>query len=511
MDKKVTSLGRKQKAVSKLAANAPAGKTLTMCLASLQGIGTSAIESCTAPGRAGADGMEQSYRNLIDVMPDAIWVLSNDRFKLANTAAADLFGVSSPDGLIGKNIVTFFRKSARPEIEERLRKQNERTLPVPRKEERKLRLKRGDVDVEISVSEFVYGGENAVMVIARDIGLRKRAETLLRQAEERFSKAFHGSPAASSISKFAGTFIDVNRAFLKMFGFRREEVIDHNILELKMHIHPRNRQKLIEKLRREKSISEYEITLRTKVGWPIDVMESIELIELGGEKCLLTTWEDITSRKRLEKEILDISEREQSRMGQDLHDGVCQSLAGLAFLAEGLSKNLAQGLVPRDQAAKDARWFAKSVRDVIDEAHNLATGLYPVRVEENGLISGLHELASDTSQRYSVKCIFDGDEDVRIPNNAVATHLYRIAQEAVSNSIKHGHASLVEIRLEGVDGQVTLGIQDNGRGIVEKKTHPGMGLKTMSYRARMIGGFLEIKPLTSPRKGTLVKCTYANE
>jgi len=436
---------------------------------------------------------EKRYRELVELSPDAIWVHCEGWFVLANPAALEFFGVEKPEDILGRNIADFFDERAQKIIEEKLVKYGESPLDLPRREELQMGLRNSVVDVEISACEFVYEGRQAMMVITRDISLRKRAESLMRQAEERFSKAFHASPVAISIARLDDSrFIDVNKAFLRMFGFQREDVTGRTIFELNIHVDPDGRRKIVEHLSKEKSISNYEVKLKTKAGWPIDVVESLELVELAGQPCILTIWEDVTERRRLEREILEISEREQSRVGQDLHDGVCQNLAGVAFLAESFANSLAAGKLTPAAASGEARNLAKYVRLAIDEAHNLATGLYPVKVEENGLMSALQELATDTAQRFQVSCAFKCAEPVALASNETATHLYRIAQEAVGNAIKHGGAHSVEVRLARKKGGVILTVEDNGRGLPKKAMRPGMGLKTMTYRARVIGGSLEI-------------------
>lgn len=450
---------------------------------------------------------EQRYRSLVNLSPDAIWVHRNGRFITANPAAATLFNVKSEKDLINRNMLDFFTPAAARSHEAELRKLRDRKIELPHREERQLEFHHATINVEMTICEFepkAAGG--AIMVIARDISLRKRAEELLHQAEERFSKAFHASPVAISISTIDGHFIDVNSNFLRMFGFMREEVIGRTVLETSIHLDPRNREKVMDKLRAEKSVRNYDITLKTKSGWHIDVLESLELVELSGQVCILTIWEDVTERRRLEREILEISEREQSRVGQDLHDGVCQDLTGIAFLAEGLAKNLAAKKLSPTKAAAEVRDLAKYVREVIGDTHNLATGLYPVRIEDNGLMSGLQELATDTATRFGIRCVFKCEQPVVVRNNEIATHLYRIAQEAVANAVKHGTPGIIGISLSRAENEITLAIDDNGKGLPKRvPMRPGMGVKTMTYRARMINGSLEIRRGT--KQGTIVTCT----
>jgi signal transduction histidine kinase len=211
---------------------------------------------------------------------------------------------------------------------------------------------------------------------------------------------------------------------------------------------------------------------------------------------------DITSRKLLEKQILEISDREQRRIGQDLHDDLCQRLAGIEMMSQSLEQNL--GAKSRQETAA-AIEITKLIRQAISRTHDLARGLSPVTLESDGLASALQELAADTEKLFNISCQFRFDSSVGIPYNAVATHLYRIAQEALSNATKHGQAKRVVISLTKVQDRVVLAIQDDGVGLPKiQRASKGMGLRIMQYRAGMIGGTLTVE--RGPEGGTTVTC-----
>src|SRR5262249_1883067 len=148
---------------------------------------------------------------------------------------------------------------------------------------------------------------------------------------------------------------------------------------------------------------------------------------------------------RLEKEILEISDREQRRIGQDLHDGLCQQLAGIELMSQVLEGKLA----PRSKSdAARAGEIAGHVRDAISQTRLLARGLSPAPLDSEGLMSALQELASNTEKIFSVACRLDCRTPVLVEDHAAATHLFRIAQEAVSNAIKHGKARRIAIHLK---------------------------------------------------------------
>jgi signal transduction histidine kinase len=207
--------------------------------------------------------------------------------------------------------------------------------------------------------------------------------------------------------------------------------------------------------------------------------------------------------QQLEREIINISEREQQRIGRDLHDGVCQYLAAIGFTAAMLNRDLEQESPIR---AGKAGEIANLLQDAAKRARDLARGLSPVDRDEGGLESALDELASSTSKLTGISCSFICVGPVHIRDDARAVHLFRIAQEALSNATKHGRAKAVVIALEACNDALSLRVSDDGLGFdptcSERK---GMGLNIMRYRARMLAGRLEIQS-NSPA-GTMVTCT----
>ncbi len=215
----------------------------------------------------------------------------------------------------------------------------------------------------------------------------------------------------------------------------------------------------------------------------------------------------VIERKRLEKAILEASEREQRRIGQDLHDGLSQHLTGVAFL----SKGLAQKLKSKSKAeAGDAAKIAHLINQAIVQTRDLARGLYPVHLEATGLAAALQELADQVAALFNISCRFHHDPQVLVHDNNKATHLYYVAREAVNNAIKHGKAQDVEIGLARFKDRTILTVKDDGVGfsdVVER--NQGMGLHTMNHRARMIDASLAVQQ--SPAGGTIVTCSFTTD
>ena len=213
--------------------------------------------------------------------------------------------------------------------------------------------------------------------------------------------------------------------------------------------------------------------------------------------------EDITTLKCLEEEILDISDRERRRIGQDIHDGLCQHLTGTAFAAKTLEGKLAASDSPE---AADVGEIARLIDAAITQAHDIAQGLSPVQLEPHGLMTALEQLTGNASSLFDVTCTFSCQQIVHLRDNAVAVHLYRIAQEAVNNAIKHGRPKHVWVALTSVNGRVNLTVEDDGLGIAETREQSnGMGLHIMAYRAKMMGGLLDVQ--RQEGGGTIVTCS----
>jgi PAS domain S-box-containing protein len=227
----------------------------------------------------------------------------------------------------------------------------------------------------------------------------------------------------------------------------------------------------------------------------------------SGEDEVTLIVRDITEHKRLEREILEISSREQERIGHDLHDGLSQQLTGIALLGKALTQKLETRPFPE---AEDARRIVDLANAAIAQTRSLARGLSPVELEQQGLYAALEELAAGVETLHPVSCRFRRRQDVSVEDHATANHLYRIAQEAVTNALKHAAPSRIEIELQKDDGTYTLKIQDNGKGLPQDSSRSnGMGFHIMQYRARMIDASLTIED--TPGKGTTVTCKLVNK
>ncbi len=214
--------------------------------------------------------------------------------------------------------------------------------------------------------------------------------------------------------------------------------------------------------------------------------------------------EDITEHKLLEKEVIEINDRERSRLGQDLHDGICQQLVSIAFATDLLRRDL---IAKSPGEAVRAAKITALLDSAITQARNLSHALCPVNLAGDGLAVALRGLAGTVSHGSGIVCGADCSEAVFIHEYAVATHLYRIAQEAVQNAIKHANPSQILIRLSQEGDSIHLSITDNGLGTDEDEARNfGIGLSIIKFRTTMAGGRLQVQ--RNSTGGTLVSCTF---
>jgi PAS domain S-box-containing protein len=363
-----------------------------------------------------------------------------------------------------------------------------------------------EVSLTLSPIRDEAGKTRAASAIMRDISGRKAGEKALRQSEARLQAIMDNSPAMIFLKDIEGRYLHFNRQFAQAFHLRLEEGIGKTDAEL---------------FPREQAVA-FRANDLTVLGGGIQlVFDEVAMHDDGPHTSLVSKAPlydeagkiyalvgivtDITERKRLEEEVLHISEREHRRIAQDLHDGLGQQLAGISCLSNVLKKNLSDQGSPE---AETAMRISKLLDSAVAQTRSLARGLHPVEPEPSGLMSALEDLAVMVTDLFKVSCEFECTQPVLIEDNTVATHLYRIAQEAVTNSLKHGRAQKIKIGLSGTPERIILAVDDDGVGFKKSVSRKkGLGLRIMKYRAGMIGGTLVIQKKT--KGGTDMVCTVA--
>jgi len=342
----------------------------------------------------------------------------------------------------------------------------------------------------------------------------RASETRCRQlidnseSEAKFRRVIDASPVPLSVDDMKGTIEYLNQKFVEKFGYAHQEVPTSAAWFARAYPNPEYRRQVAKEwaaclkkgLSARKEVGPLEVAVTCKDG----SLRRVEFVgTLLGSRLLIAA-NDITERKRLERQILEISEQEQARIGQDLHDGLCQLLSGVKFKATLLEQKL-QTKAPEE--AQDARQIEALLNAAIQQARNMARGLHPVDLEARGLMSALEALAAGVASVFDVSCVCQFKGPVLVHDHVAATHLYRIAQEAINNALKHGQASKIWLRLALHQGRLTLTVRDNGLGLPAKpQTNGGMGLPLMQYRARTIGASLNIRSVTGG--GTILNCWW---
>jgi len=346
---------------------------------------------------------------------------------------------------------------------------------------------------------FIHG-------VAFDVTDLKQAEDAL-QEERNFAAALLDTLGALVIVLDRdGRIVRFNRACERTTGYAFNEVQGRRLEELLAdHDEGARFESLLYRLAGEELLDSFESSLATREGverrisWSSTVLagrcEAVEYVIITGI--------DVTESKRLEKAILDISSREQRRIGQDLHDGLGQHLTGIAFMSKVLEQQLAEKSLAESAAAAK---IVNLVNEAIRKTRDLSRGLVPVMSDALGLMSALEQLAGEVDDLFHIGCRFECLESVPIYDDATAMHLYHIAQEAVNNAIKHGKARSILISLRRADARLLMTVEDDGIGIPQPAPSTGMGLHIMIHRAKMIGGALSVE--RRPEGGTLVACSF---
>jgi PAS domain S-box-containing protein len=489
---------------------------------------------------------EEEYRLLFDRNPNPMWVFDEKtlKFLAVNDAGLRLYGYTRAE---------FLRLSLR---DIRPREDVPRLLDALGTQRQSRAAHAGTwrhckkdgtlFDAEVTVSSLRFQAQAARLAMVNDITEQRHSEMLLRQSEERLRLALQGGKMDLWEWDLATDRLIWVEQSVEISGFRK----DHRLVDAEVffqHVFPSDLPALRRALRRAVRSGRdfnHEFRVRQEKGnlrW-LAVRGRAFHSEDGSSRKLTGVTYDITGRKegesqlkalartleqrvaertstlesvnrtlrgqirrrrQLEAEILTVREREQRRLGQDLHDGLCQMTTATAMMSEGLHRDLVEkGFAPE---ARMAGRIAQLMHSVGQEVRRLARGLSPVAIESNGLMVALEDLALSTSNLFLVRCRFVCPVPVLVANNTLAIHVFRIAQEAVNNAIRHGRARHVDIRLERGPSGLLLTVKDDGVGLPSRKSSShGMGLKVMRYRADMIGAVIRLQ--RGGKRGTVFTC-----
>lgn len=336
---------------------------------------------------------------------------------------------------------------------------------------------------------------------ALDIVLRDRkladATEAIRQREELQRKILQTALDGFVRLDAGGKILEVNDAVCELLGCSTGELAGENVLSLKTTTSADEWQQRYAELREQGFV-------RCFTGLRLDGPRQIDVeisMRADGEE-FFGFVHDLSAQRRLEREVLQVGEEERRRFGAELHDNLGQQLTALELMSTTLARDLSR-IAPA--LVKPANGIAQCARKMIAQTRQLAHGLAPLAFGAEGLRAALDDLARVTSAT-GVECRFRCEPPVQLPPLEVSTHLYRIAQEAINNALKHAKAKRIDVTLSSTDDRLELSIADHGRGFsANYEAKAGMGLRILHHRARLIGAQLQIQ--SSPKKGVRILCS----
>lgn len=425
----------------------------------------------------------------------------NGRITTWNTAARRIFGYA-PAEIVGKSSNVLLPRGHRDEFR-RLLKRIRRGEVVEHLETERLRQDGRRIRVSLTLSPVRDASQRLVgfSTIARDITQQIDLRDELARRERELDDLFEEASVGLLMLTKEGNILRANRAFLELVDRPAAKVIGHPLREF--HPHPQQLAELLTLLASRQTLHNYPTELLNPRRSKAVLVDANALWENG--RFVHSRWfvRDISQRRRLESELLALSERERRSFAQELHDGLGQQLGGVAYLSNVLRQKLTERAAPE---APEAERIFGLVRSAIAQTRRVARGLSPIELEPEGLMAALRELAEHTAELFRVRCRFQCRQSVHVADSAVAAHLYRVAQEAVNNSLKHARARAITIHLQQRRKRIVLRITDNGRGLAPvSPRRKGLGLRIMEYRASLVRGTFAIRPRAEG--GTEVICS----
>lgn len=346
------------------------------------------------------------------------------------------------------------------------------------------------------------------MLIMLDITQRQKEQEQWKREAELNKMMIDHAPVGIGLLEMDGSVVRVNAASEKLFGFKSKEFKGQPVWKLPI-LAPGEAgasKRRFEALASGAGHVSAIVQMQTRTGETHHVKAETTAVTrpADGKRYLITTGMDITEQRKLESEVIRVAEQEHIRIGHDLHDGVGQTLTGIASLVGALTEGL------EGQQKKDAARIHDLLKTAIDETRRLSHGLSPASVKNRGLARGLMLIAETVIENFRRECICQIDEPQPLVGQESEIHLFRIAQEAINNAIRHGGASKMRISLRRKSPtHGVMEISDNGRGFPSQKAsaqNEGIGLRVMEHRAHLISGDLKIQ--ASKGRGVRVVCQF---
>jgi PAS domain S-box-containing protein len=426
----------------------------------------------------------------------------------ANNALCDMLGFSLED-LLDQSPESFLGERIDPS--QRLQLQQQVSANQTFLGELVYTAKNGkSLNIELLISPILNRDKQRInyVAIVRDVTERKRAEQLLYNREQRLQAILDTVPDGIITIDLEGIVQDCNPAAERLFGFPPAEMLGQNVSMLMPSPY---REEHDGYLRRYRETGEAHIIRSTRqlIGQHRDGRQfpvTLSVNEIDHLGLYLGVIQDVSELRQLQREVLGAADGVQVKIGQALHDGPQQALAGLKLLSRGLAQDLQRIDSPLEP---QARRISAGIKEANEAIRHLARGLVPVHIGSGGLLAALLRLASHTSENSGITCEVICPSPIRLWDNYTEDQLYHIAQEATLNAIKHSGGSRIRISLEREGTSLTLRVIDNGHGIgSDRAKGPGLGMYIMPYRAATLGASLTVSPAEGG--GTSVCCTLTS-
>lgn len=357
-----------------------------------------------------------------------------------------------------------------------------------------------DADIDQYIIESMYDEQrlDVRLAFAEKMARNKEGQFLieqkLRESEARARSILKTTVDAIITINDRGLIRTFNQAAEELFQYKSSEVIGENVKILMPQPYRREHDDYISNYHQtgERKIIGIgrEVTGKRKDGSTFPMYLAVSEVNVNEQRLYTGIIRDISEQRRLEQEVLRVSEHERHRIGQDLHDGLGQMLTGITLI----NKNIAASLKEEDHPlAAEVDETTDLLKEADEYARGLSRNLVPVELDSSGLVAALQRLSSNAERLFNIDCELKNTLNIHFNDPTNLTHLFRIVQEATSNAVKHGNASKVQIDMQSDDTKLTIKIEDNGTGFdPDWDQHKGLGVRIMKFRSRLIGANLKI-------------------
>lgn len=434
-------------------------------------------------------------KRVLESLSQLVLIISRDGTILyCNNTVESMFGYSNKEA-VGKKFWSIFPSISKNDVDTQIDQlRNKESVNATLEGRHKTD---SALWIDLDLQNFRAGnGEEVILATGSDVTDAVETKREFEREEQNLQAILDTAVEGIITIDIRGIIESFNKAAEDIFGYSAEEVVGRNVKVLMPDPYYKEHDQYMENYLKtgEKKIIGIgrEVRGKRKNGEVFPMELSVSEVKINGDRIFTGIIRDISERRMLENEILQITERERQRIGRELHDGLGQMLTGIGLIAKNLANKLSSNELP---GAEEVSEIADMIREADEQARSLSHGLVNLDLEE-GIHAAFSQLCSRASRLFNIECQKDIDPDLEITNKVAKLNLYRIVQEAVSNAVKHGEASRVEVKLQQNSDFLRLQVIDNGVGFTpstNKSNDTGMGVNIMKYRANMLGGYLNFQ------------------